>query len=573
MNNKYYFILYIIIYIIKMSNNWNLLLSKKFHTDANANLLTSKDNWNDFWFLVKDYYNNQNYDIFYTHYIEKSVENLLNIGTDPSIGLSTFIDIVVNNISNYKSLDKSLDNILDSNFCIDKQSIKNIIKLFVNKKAVLDINPLFQLPLKIASKLENNTSLIKYVSSMLRTSTVNKYDLLNGVKERGLLIDILSEFYDINEQTSIFKDIEPINYNDVDEDLSNNDKLTDILLSYLKYNSNYLMFFHHSEWDKDYYNLDNSNLDNSNLYNKDFYNLGFEYFIKYYLDGKYTIKYNRLVDSLKMFKFHNVVLTKKVLAPLVNTSELRNGVKEGILIDLISIYIDNNIDFNIDFTTIRASNNNGVSNDFLDEFLPNESKINETFFKSTSNRFEKTYKGAFFSNLERIKFYSKYLCEKYPYNKSKNVEFNPLYDKEFDDINDNTYPFKSWDEMYLLSDIDNSKYITLFINIFEILNVQVYEEMLNSGLNAQLGLNTLIKFLITTPQIYEIMALDPSGAKLLNIIKLFINPFGITELTKGLFMEYGAIPNMEILKAEDKLTDNMKSIVKFLINIMKLFII
>ena len=556
-----------------MSNNWNLLLSKKFHTDANANLLTSKDNWNDFWFLVKDYYNNQNYDIFYTHYIEKSVENLLNIGTDPSIGLSTFIDIVVNNISNYKSLDKSLDNILDSNFCIDKQSIKNIIKLFVNKKAVLDINPLFQLPLKIASKLENNTSLIKYVSSMLRTSTVNKYDLLNGVKERGLLIDILSEFYDINEQTSIFKDIEPINYNDVDEDLSNNDKLTDILLSYLKYNSNYLMFFHHSEWDKDYYNLDNSNLDNSNLYNKDFYNLGFEYFIKYYLDGKYTIKYNRLVDSLKMFKFHNVVLTKKVLAPLVNTSELRNGVKEGILIDLISIYIDNNIDFNIDFTTIRASNNNGVSNDFLDEFLPNESKINETFFKSTSNRFEKTYKGAFFSNLERIKFYSKYLCEKYPYNKSKNVEFNPLYDKEFDDINDNTYPFKSWDEMYLLSDIDNSKYITLFINIFEILNVQVYEEMLNSGLNAQLGLNTLIKFLITTPQIYEIMALDPSGAKLLNIIKLFINPFGITELTKGLFMEYGAIPNMEILKAEDKLTDNMKSIVKFLINIMKLFII
>jgi hypothetical protein len=494
-------------------------------------------------------------------------------------------------------LDKSLDKSLDSNFCIDKQSIKNIIKLFVNKKAVLDINPLFQLPLKIASKLENNTSLIKYVSSMLRTATINKYDLLNGVKERGLLIDILSEFYDINEQTSIFKDIEPINYNDVDEDLSVNDKLTDILLSYLKYTSNYLMFFHHSEWEKDYYNLNNSNLDN-----KDFYNLGFEYFIKYYLDGKYTIKYNRLVDSLKMFKFHNVVLTKKVLAisngsqnkplgclaPLVNTSELRNGVKEGILIDLISIYIDNNIDFNIDFTTIRASNNNGVSNDFFNEFLPkptvpvergficllpNESEINETFFKSTSNRFEKTYKGAFFSNLERIKFYSKYLCEKYPYNKSKNVEFNPLYDKEFDDINDNTYPFKSWDEMYLLSDIDNSKYITLFINIFEILNVQVYEEMLNSGLNAQLGLNTLIKFLITTPQIDEIMALDPSGAKLLNIIKLFSNPFGITEQTKGLFMEYGAITNIEILKAEDKLTDNMKSIVKFLINIMKLFII
>jgi hypothetical protein len=572
-----------------MSNNWNLLLSKNFHTDANANLLTSKDNWNDFWILIKDYYNNQNYNIFYTHYIEKSVENLLNMGTDPSIGLSTFIDIVVNNISN----NQSLDNILDSNFCIDKKSIKNIIKLFVDKKAVLDINPLFQLPLKIASKLEENTSLIKYGSSMLRTSTINKYDLLNGVKERGLLIDILSEFYDINKQTSIFKDIEPIDYNDVDEDLSN-DKLTDILLSYLKYNSNYLMFFHHSEWDKDYYNLDNSNFYNSNLYNKDFYNLGFEYFIKYYLDGKYTLKYNRLVDSLKMFKFHNVVLTKKVLAPLVNTSELRNGVKEGILIDLISIYINNNIDFNIDFTTIRASNNNGVSNDFLDEFLPDflpkptvpveraftqrlrlrlrggktpsftpllpsENEINETFFKSTSNRFEKTYKGAFFSNFERIKFYSKYLLDKYPYNKSKNIEFNPLYDKKFDDINDNTYPFKSWDEMYLLSDIDNLKYITLFINIFEILNVQVYEEMLNSGLNAQLGLNTLIKFLITTPQIDEIMALDASGAKLLNIIKLF--------------MEYGAIANIEILKVEDKLTDNMKSIVKFLINIMKLFII
>jgi len=113
--------------------------------------------------------------------------------------------------------------------------------------------------------------------------------------------------------------------------------------------------------------------------------------------------------------------------------------------------------------------------------------------------------------------------------------------------------------MYLLSDIDNSKYITLFINIFEILNVQVYEEMLNSGLNAQLGLNTLIKFLITTPQIDEIMALDASGAKLLNIIKLFI--------------EYGAIANIEILKAEDKLTDNMKTIIKFLINIMKLFIL
>ena len=38
-------------------------------------------------------------------------------------------------------------------------------------------------------------------------------------------------------------------------------------------------------------------------------------------------------------------------------------------------------------------------------------------------------------------------------------------------------------------------------------------------------------------------------------------------------MEYGAIANIEILKVEDKLTDNMKSIVKFLINIMKLFII
>ena len=483
-----------------------------------------------------------------------------------------------------------MDKSLDSNFCIDKQSIKNIIKLFVNNKAVLDITPLLALPLKIALKLDDNKSLIKYVSSMLRTATINKYDLLNGVKDRGLLIDILSEFYDINEQTSIFKDIEPINYNDVDEDLSVNDKLTDIFLSYLKYTSNYLMFFHHSEWEKDYYNLNNSNLDN-----KDFYNLGFEYFIKYYLDGKYTLKYDRLVDSLKMFKFHNVVLTKKVLAisngsqnkplgclaPLVNTSELRNGVKEGILIDLISIYIDNNIDFNIDFTTIRASNNNGVSSDFFNEFLPkptvpvergficllpNESEINDTFFKSTSVIFEKTYKGAFFfSNLKRIKFYSKYLLEKYPFNKLKIEEFNPLYDEHFDDINTNTYPFKSWDEMYLLSDIDNSKYITLFINIFEILNVQVYDEMLNSGLNVQLCLNTLIKFLITTTQIDEIMALDPSGAKLLNIIKLFSNPFGITK--------ENVITNIEILKSEDKLTDNMKTIIKFLINIMKLFII
>jgi hypothetical protein len=356
------------------------------------------------------------------------------------------------------------------------------------------------------------------------------------------------------------------------------------------------MFFHPSDWDKDYYNLNNNNfynkdLNNGNLNNNNFYNLGFEYFIKYYLDGKYTLKYNRLVDSLKMFKFHNVVLTKKVSAPLVNTAELRNGVKEGILIDLISIYIDNNIDFNIDFTTIRSSNNNGITTDFSDNsdyfspnflpkttfsvergftpsftpFLPSETEINETFFKSTSPTFEKTYKGAFFSNLERIKFYSKYLLEKYSYNKyllekySYNKEFDYINDKEFDDINDNTYPFKSWDEMYLLSDIDNSKYITLFINIFEILNVQVYEEMLNSGFNAQLGLNTLIQFLITTPQVDEILELDPSGAKLLNIIKLF--------------MEYGAIPNMEILKAEDKLTDNMKSIVKFLINIMKLFII
>jgi len=115
-----------------MSNNWNLLLSKKIHTDANVSRLTRDNNWENFWVLVKDYYNNQNYDIFYTHYIEKSVENLLNMGLDPSIGLSTFIDIVVNNISNNDPmnifLDKSLDKSFDSNFCIDKQSIKNIIK-------------------------------------------------------------------------------------------------------------------------------------------------------------------------------------------------------------------------------------------------------------------------------------------------------------------------------------------------------------------------------------------------------------------------------------------------------------
>ena len=142
---------------------------------------------------------------------------------------------------------------------------------------------------------------------MLRSSTINKYDLLIGVKERGLLIDILSEFYDINDQTLIFTDIEAINYDDVDEDLST-DNLSDILLSYLKYSSNYLLFFHPSEWDKDYYNLNNSNfynkdLNNGNLNNNNFYQIGFEYFIKYYLDGKYTLKYNRLVDSLKMFKF------------------------------------------------------------------------------------------------------------------------------------------------------------------------------------------------------------------------------------------------------------------------------
>ena len=348
------------------------------------------------------------------------------------------MDIILQNLQIYYSNNKNNSN---NNYNIIKDFIKEhnnqILLDFFNKLILLLIDTDYNLIIKDKEEISNiirDIASKNVIFNMYIIYDEHQSDFFQEVKNynvRGLLIDIISEYYDIDK--SNFEIFSKIPAKDLFDSIISNEFLIrdDNRLMYLKYNSKFLKnTFPHID-DKTLINVPfyNNTFTQSNFTQSNFTQSLFIKMMNYYSYNN-NYEYNNIKNVLKhqlgLFKNSNVEFKSNELKNLINNKSqieiLKNFnrntvIKKAFLINLsiikayiIDILIENNIvkdlDLFKDFKFIKAQLYGDVIgqlkyfSSFLRKNYPNENDENLKLYNwnEVYSYIDKHIKFAFFEN-------------------------------------------------------------------------------------------------------------------------------------------------------------------------------
>ena len=414
--------------------------------------------------ILQDFINQGNYDLMHIYKLYLKIDDEIknNINIDNNIA-NIFIEMVIQ--SKFKQY----------------EIIENIIKKFANANFNIDIFQLFHIDDKLYNKL--------YDKSLYPKLLVEDVKLNEEIVIGGLLIDIISKYYNIFEQCkNLYK--------------SNKNKIN----VFSRY-SNYIYYMFPTLYDKLSYKLSNDiSLNNA-----------FEFLIKSivnnYIINNYHFDYKYINTILLFKKTQNandenslIIIDDKIFDALINYNDNDNindneklnnmGLLIGTLIDIFNEHFI--IDYNLkyDWKNIIARN--------IKNIIARNIKNN----LNNGNIFEYI---KYYSQFLRDKYYNiydiSYQVKNYPmrYTDSVNDYRDNRYDNKANYLLINDYPNIGWENIFrILSHFDANRKLDDFNDKFKLLYssfnnnyntlYDIIYEMLERNFDAQKGFECFIIF-------------------------------------------------------------------------------
>ena len=394
------------------------------------------------------------FDCFYTYKLYLKIDDEIknNINIDNNIA-NIFIEMVIQ--SKFKQY----------------EIIENIIKKFADANFNIDIFQLLNIDDKLYNKLYDKSL---YPKLLVEDEKLNEEIIIGG-----LLIDIISKYYNIFEQCkNLYK--------------SNKNKIN----VFSKY-SNYIYYMFPTLYDKLSYQLNNDiSLNNA-----------FEFLIK-------SIVYNYIINNYHFdYKYINTIL-------LFKKTQNANDEKSLIIIDdkIFDVLINDNV---INDNDIEKINNMslliGTLIDIFNEHFIIDYKLKYDWKNIIARNIKKVNNGNIF---EYIKYYSQFLRETYHnindeayqvknypmrYTDSVNDYRDNRYDNKANYLLINDYPNIGWENIFrILSHFDADRKLDDFNDKFKLLYssfnynyntlYDIIYEMLERNFDAQKGFECFIIF-------------------------------------------------------------------------------
>ena len=427
------------------------------------------------------------------------------------------MDIILQNLQIYYSNNKNNSN---NNYNIIKDFIKEnnnqILIDFFNKLILLLINIDYNLIIKDKEEISNiikdiaSKNVIFNVNSIFDEQTQDFFEEVKTYNVRGLLLDIITENYDIDKND--FEIFDKIPAKDLFNSIISNEFLIidDIRLMYFKYNSQFLK--------NTFPHIDDENLTTNttpsahpfikskqkssvNLVN--FVNFAqsiFNRFINYYsMNNNYdyiNIK-NVLKHKLSLFKNCTVQFTSNELSILINNQSQ---------IDILNIYNRNPLikkSLMIKLSIIKAY--------IIDILIEDNILLEQDLFKKLFKGFIYIKAQLYGDVIGQIKYFSSFVSENYSNENDENLNF-----KNWNDV------YSNIDKHIKVSFFENEdNYIRAIINNLTFWHTEHYLSIFN---NAPEALKSYSNYFINNRDINEILKKFDNNLTLIdNKSKFIIN--------------------------------------------------